>query len=84
MNSKLNLFFPILIFLTFISFLFLNNYHSFNYGDGPRDIIIFIDLFYEYINSNLNLTFREFIDQRYNELIAYSGIDPRTPKYFII
>ena len=43
------------------------------------DIIIFIDLFYEYINSNLNLTFREFIDQRYTELIAYSGIDPEHP-----
>ncbi len=79
MNSKLNLLFPILIFLTFISFLFLNNYHSFNYGDGPRDIIIFTDLFYEYINSNLNLTFREFIDQRYTELIVYSGIDPEHP-----
>ena len=75
-SSKLNIFILFSIFL-FISIIIGD--FSFNYGDGPRDILIFIDQLYSYILENNDQSFREFIIKRYETLIAYSGLESNHP-----
>mgnify|MGYP001403227769 CR=1 FL=1 len=75
-SSKLIIF---VLFFIFLLISFFIGEFSFNYGDGPRDILIFIDQLYRYILENNDQPFREYILQRYETLIKYSGLESNHP-----
>tara|TARA_B110000483_G_C18204376_1_gene546892 strand:+ start:3083 stop:5659 length:2577 start_codon:yes stop_codon:yes gene_type:complete len=68
-----------LIFFIFLIFIFIINKHSFDFGDGPTDIMIFVDQLYLYIFNDSDMSFRSFIKLNYNDLLSSTLLESNNP-----